>query len=170
MTPGIDDLCNDILDRHHAYLHQALPLIHAQLVHLSEDHPLRIAALGEARMVFEDLTHQLLSHLAKEENLLFTALDALAKADREGTRLPALPFPTVLHPIRMMEAEHARILVAMDRLRQITGGFIARQGAPDEWQECLSELEALDADLRLHLRVENEVLFPLALEVERSLL
>ena len=169
MTPEIDALCNDILDRHHAYLHRTLPLIRAQLARLSDASAPPVPSVTAARLAFEDLAQQLERHLAKEENLLFPALDALAKADREGGHRPALPFPTVLHPIRVMEAEHARILTAIERLRQVTGGFVASPDAPEAWRECLEEFEELDADLRLHLRVENEVLFPMALELERGL-
>ncbi len=94
---------------------------------------------------------------------------SLARADREGGSRPALPFPTVLHPIRMMETEHVRIEVALDCLRQATHALVAGEGAPEGWRHCLSELSRLDSELRAHHRAENEVLFPRALELERRL-
>lgn len=165
----IDEFCDLIVARHHAYLHRALALIGEELAGLTEPGSAPVQSLAEMRAAFADLAHQLQSHLAKEENLLFPALEALAKADREGGSRPALPFPTVLHPIRLMEAEHARIETAMDRIRQITHAFVAPEGASEGWRHCLRELSRLDADLREHHRTENEVLFPRATELERRL-
>lgn len=165
----VDELCGLIVARHHAYVYRAIPYISRRLDTLAERESAAVAVLADTRAAFADLAHQLLGHFAKEENVLFPALEAMAKADREGGYRPALPFPTVLHPIRLMETEHARIETAMDRLRQVTDGFVAPEGASDGWRQCLSAFARLDEDLRLHLRAENEVLFPRALELERRL-
>lgn len=167
VEPPIDQLCERIVAHHHAYVRHALPIIVADLARLSSDDG--GAALAETRAVVADLVQQLKGHLSKEENLLFPALVALAQADREGGTRPALPFPTVLHPIRMMEAEHARIDATMGRLRALTGEFAPQGDASPAWRRCLAELSELDADLREYHRKENEVLFPRALELERRL-
>ena len=161
----LDELCDFIVERYHAYLRRTLPLIGAELAALTEADP----SIGEAQTVFTDLALDVRGHLAKEENLLFPSIVALARADREGGSRPTLPFVTVLHPIRLMETEHLRIETAMDRLRHLTHAFAVPEGAPDRWRHCLSELSRLDADLREHHRTENEVLFPHALELEQRL-
>ena len=165
----LNELCDIIVARHHAYLHRAIPRIGAVLARLTEAESASAHSVADTREAFADLAHQLQGHLAKEENVLFPALEALAKADREGGHRPALPFPTVLYPIRLMETEHARIETAMDRLRQVTDGFVAPEGASEGWRQCLSEFACLDEDLRVHLRAENEVLFPRALDLDRRL-
>lgn len=161
----LDELCDFIVERYHAYLHRALPLIGAELAGLTGVDP----SIAETRAAFADLANEIQGHLAKEENLLFPAIEALARAYREGGSRPALPFVTVLHPIRLMETEHLRIETAMDRLRDLTHTYAVPEGAPDNWRHCLSELSRLDADLREHHRTENEVLFPHALELEYRL-
>ena len=161
----LDELCDFIVERYHAYLHRALPLIGAELAALTGADP----SIAETRAAFADLANEVQGHLAKEENLLFPAIEALARADREGGSRPALLFVTVLHPIRLMETEHRRIESAMDRLRDLTHGYAVPADAPDSWRHCLSEMSRLDADRRDHHRTENEVLFPDALELERRL-
>ncbi|MEY4635504.1 MAG: hypothetical protein RJA55_1302 [Acidobacteriota bacterium] len=167
-APPIDEMCASIVLGHHAYLHRALPIIQEDLGRLADD-DCAAGVLAETRTVVADLVQQLKSHLSKEENLLFPALSALAQAEREGARRPALPFPTVLHPIRMMETEHARIEAVMARLRALTRGFAPEDDATVAWRHCLTQLAQLDADLREHHRTENEELFPRALELERRL-
>ena len=164
----IDELCAIIVSRHHAYLHRALPILQEDLSRLA-DVDCAAGALAETRTLVADLVQQLKGHLSKEENVLFPALVALAQADREGGNRPALPFPTVLHPIRVMETEHARIETTMARLRALTQGFAPQDDASVAWRQCLTQLAQLDADLREHHRTENEELFPRALELERRL-
>ncbi len=169
--PGrpLDELCDIIVARYHAYLHRTLPLIRAELAGLTEPDSAPAGSLAETRAAFNELAHLVQGHLAKEEHVLFPALEALARADREGGSRPALPFPTVLYPIRLLESEHARIETALERLRQATQALVAPESASEAWRHCLSELSRLGPHLREHHRAENEVLFPRALELERRL-
>lgn len=169
--PGraLEELCSRIVTRHHAYLHLTLPLIGAELARLTESAVAPAGSLADIRAAFTHLAYQLQRHLAKEENVLFPALEAMAKANREGGPRPALPFPTVMHPIRLMENEHAGIATAMDHLREISRGFVASDDAPDDWRLCLAALAHLEADLKVHFRMEDEELFPCALDLERRL-
>ena len=162
----VDELCELVVARHHSYAYRTIADITRRLEALAacgDAEP----ALVETRAAFVDLARELLDHFAKEEIVVFPALSALAMADREGGRRPALPFPTVLYPIRLMETEHLRIEAAMARVRELTHGFAAGADASALWRACLSACADLDHDLQRHFRVENELLFPRALELER---
>jgi len=166
-APPLDVLCAEIVERYHASLHRTLPLISAGLGALCDATP--SLALREVRHAFSDLADQIAAHLAKEEHLLFPAFAALAAADREHRSRPPLPFVTVLHPIRMMEAEHARIDAGLERLRDLSLEVAEPDSVLPGWRRCLGALTTLARDLREHHRRENELLFPLALEIERRL-
>ena len=146
-----------------------MPLIRGWLAELAERQPVAVPRLAEVREAFGEFDDLLLGHMAKEENILFPALVALAEAARARRGRPALPFPTVLHPIRMMETEHARLEVSMARIKALTDGFMVADGSPDAWRKIVDELARLDNSLRAQLRIENETLFPLALDVESRL-
>jgi regulator of cell morphogenesis and NO signaling len=169
VPPPLDDLCDVILQRHHAFAHSAVPMIRGWLATLAERQPAASPHLADVRDAFSDLAEVLLGHLAKEENILFPAIAAMAEAERSGRARPPLPFPTVLHPIRMMESEHARIEAAMGRLKALTNGFVPPEGASEAWCRVLAELAKLDEGLRAHLHAENDELFPRALDLERRL-
>jgi regulator of cell morphogenesis and NO signaling len=164
----LDVMCDEIVERYHAALRRSLPRIRDELAHLyataTSPPILRLAtAFGELAELIE-------AHLAKEENLLFPALEALANAERMGRSRPPLPFVTVLHPIRLMEAEHVRIELALDRLRELVLAVSEPDTLSASWHQCMAELSHLDDDLREHHRTENEHLFPQALELERRIL
>jgi regulator of cell morphogenesis and NO signaling len=161
---SLDAMCHDIVDRHHASVCRSLPRVRDELARLSST-----PALAELRLAFAGLADEIRGHLAKEEHLLFPSFVALASAERDGTR-PALPFSTVLHPIRMMEAEHVKIEAALDHVRRAALSVPEPDSRSPAWQRLVSELSELDTELREQHRTENEILFPQALDLERRLL
>lgn len=164
----LDVMCDEIVERYHPALRRSLPRIRDGLAHLNATaKSLTILRLSAA---FGELAELIEAHLAKEENLLFPALEALATAERRGDTRPALPFATVLHPIRLMEAEHVRIELALDRLREMVLEVSEPDTLSAAWHDCMAGLAQLDDDLREHHRTENELLFPRALELERRIL
>lgn len=164
-TANIALLCDAIVDRYHVSLQEALARIRDEMQSISA-----VAASPELetlRRAFDDVSEQIASHLAKEEYLLFPAIASLSAAEQAGARRPALAFTTMLHPIRLMESEHARIEGALDRVR-LLARLVPESGTPSpDWQRCMADLTKLDTELREHHRTENEVLFPRALELER---
>jgi regulator of cell morphogenesis and NO signaling len=167
-TANIELLCDAIVDRYHASLHEALPRIRDEIQSMSAASASPV--METLRAVFTDLSDQIESHLAKEELLLFPAIAALSAAELSGARRPALAFATVLHPIRLMEKEHARIEVAVDQLRELARVVPEADTRSPNWHRCMEDLAKLEHELHEHHRTENEVLFPRALELERRVL
>ena len=163
----LDELCALLVKRHHAQLNRLAASIRRQLLELAgaDSGP----SLQEARAIFDGIVDQWRAHLAKEENILFPALGALARARREHLGRPALPFPTVLHPIRVMEGEHDRVVQLLVRLGAVAEGMNPPAESRTRWRRCAGELAGFDAALRAHMRFEDDVLFPRALELERHL-
>jgi regulator of cell morphogenesis and NO signaling len=162
----LDAMCGAIVDRYHASLHHSLPLISEELATMAT-----IAtspAIGRLRGAFVEFAGQIESHLAKEENLLFPAIEALTAAQRAGAGRPDLAFSTVLHPIRLLEAEHIRIESALGELRDRAREVTAPDTLLPAWNRVMTALRRLDDELHEHHRIENELLFPAALELERQ--
>ena len=158
-------MCAD-MEKYHASLRRSLPRIRECLDNLGPASTPPAVTL--IRAAFAALADMLEAHLNKEENILYPALAALSDAAREGRGRPALPFATLLYPIRMMETDHLRIENALDQLRSFAEDSSAEPMSV-EWRRCLGELRALDEELRRHDRYENEVLFPAALDLERRI-
>lgn len=165
---ALDVLCDDIVERYHAPLHRMLPLIRDDLAVLAGDSG--SSEVNVLRLAFGELADQIEAHLSKEEHLLFPALAGLAAADRGNGVRPPSPFATVLHPIRMMEAEHARIESGLGLMRDLSRDVTEPATLMPAWRRCMAALRTLDEAVRQHHRTENEMLFPRALELERRLL
>ena len=163
---GLDELCADAIRRRHRELRRDVRRVREQLRGLAD------AGSPSPDIVqqFDGLATFLELHLVKEENILFPALEALAEAARAGRSRPPLPFPSVLNPVRLLEGEHVRVHDLLARVREAASLAQPDAGAgAARWVPVFDALATLEATLDEHVRFEDEVLFPRALEVERRL-
>lgn len=164
-----DFLAAYIVANHHAYVRGAIETVgaHTQKVATvhGEHHPETIRIAAHFSAVAEDMVQ----HMAKEERMLFPYITRLAQAARAGQPAPAAPFGTIANPIRMMELEHQAAGDLMAAIRELSGGFAPPSDACTTYRVTYKELEEFEADLHRHVHLENNVLFPKALQLERSL-
>lgn len=167
--PDLDFLTRHIVKHHHRYVRETLPVLGAWLDKLVARHGTRHAELEEIRGLFAALGDELTTHMAKEEHLLFPFIDELAAARRAGTRRPPGPFVTVLHPIRVMESDHQGAGDLLLKLRTFTNGYTPPEDACTTFRLCYAELDRFERDLHRHIHLENNILFPKALQLEQEL-
>lgn len=162
-----DETATALVDRlvatHHAYTRQALATL-VPLAHKVAKVHADVASAPRVEALVLELADELLAHLSREQNVLFPWIRAL-----DATPPPAgpPPFGALENPLRVMALDHDRALSVAAELRRATGGFVAPAGACRSWRALWDGLGALEADLLEHLRLENDVLFPNALELER---
>jgi regulator of cell morphogenesis and NO signaling len=147
----LSDLIRHIVTKHHGYLRRHLPLIASALADSGQT---------ELSAAFDELRTELMDHLNKEESVLFPAVDRFERALASGEPLPKQYFGSVRLPIQLLEEEHDIANRSLERVRQLTAGY-TRPAGPIADALC-----ALDADLREHMRLENEILFPRVLNLE----
>lgn len=159
-------LIDHVLQKHHAYTKNALeelkPLIEKVVRVHGADHP----ELGELRVLFERLRDDMDMHLMKEERILFPYMLAL----EEDEPVSAPHFGTVANPIRMMMMEHEADDAILRQMVKITDGFSLPAGACASYTALYQGLNELVNDLFQHMHLENNILFPRAIETERSVL
>jgi len=147
----LDELVQHILDRYHVPLYPELDRIVALVDKVVEVHgdangdrlrPLASAVHG--------LADELRVHMSKEENILFPWLRSGQGRTAQG-------------PIRVMQLEHDAAGEALEQIRGLTDEFTPPAEACVTWVALYVRLEDLDLDLREHIHLENNVLFPRAL-------
>jgi regulator of cell morphogenesis and NO signaling len=163
----VDALRGDAVVRHHAPERRLVRELLSSVARLGPDGAAALPPLVDA---LDRLSATLRSHLEKEEHILFPAFAALAEAARQGGPRPPLPFPSVLHPIRVMEADHDRLAQALADLQDVVAGVVIPDAYRRAWSAWRQDLDRFADDLEAHRRLENDVLFPRALELERALL
>jgi len=161
----VERLIDHVVDTHHAYVRSALPTIGSYLARLVEVHGGRHPELMRVAQSFSEMSRGLVQHMMKEERVLFPYVRELASR-RDDSSMPS-PFGTVENPIRMMEQEHREAGDEMRLIRDLTNGYSAPGDGCTTYRVCFAELERFERDLHRHVHLENNVLFPRAIELER---
>jgi regulator of cell morphogenesis and NO signaling len=147
---------------HHAYLHSELPELAVLAAKVNTVHGARHPELSAVNVLVTALRVDLEPHLAKEERVLFPAIRALTLGERD------FPFNTVRNPIRMMTVEHDRAGALLAKLRTVTGAYSPPPDACASYRSLYERLEHLERDTHRHIHLENNVLFPAAVALERA--
>jgi len=161
------ELLAHIRSTHHAYTRAEIarlgPLFDKVCAVHGENHP----ELGRLREVFSGLAGELTTHLMKEEMVLFPYIVRMEEAAMAKEPVPPPPFGSVRNPVAMMVNEHDGAGIALRTMRQISNGYAAPFDACISFRTLYQALTALEADLHQHIHLENNVLFPRAIEMER---
>jgi regulator of cell morphogenesis and NO signaling len=152
-------LATHIVETHHRYLHEELPLLDPLAAKVLAAHGPRHSELDDVRRLVAELRADLEPHLMKEERVLFPAIAALAAGQRD------FPFGTVANPIRVMMIEHDRAGELLAELRRTSNGYTAPANACASYRTLYARLETLELDTHLRVHKENHVLFPAALRL-----
>src|SRR5262245_935566 len=161
-----EHLIDHIITRHHTYVRSSLPTISRYLAKLVEVHGTRHPELARVATSFGQMGRDLLQHMMKEERVLFPYIRQLAVSPL--TTPPPSPFGTIENPIRMMEREHNEAGDEMRLIRELTNGYAPPADACTTYRVCFAELAAFERDLHRHVHLENNVLFPKGIELERG--
>ena len=165
---GLEDLASHILETHHVYAKRELERLPRLLEKVCGVHGERHPELLEIRQQFETLKKELEPHIWKEEQVLFPYIRGLGEAQRNGQGAPPSCFGTIQNPVNMMRIEHEAAGEALANLRKKSGGYQAPEDACVSYRALYDALETFEKDLHQHIHLENNILFPGAIELEEQ--
>ena len=140
---------------HHAYLHDNLDRLAGLAAAAVEAHRQQDSEVVAVAKVFDRFRHEMELHLAHEEGRVFPAIVTLCGPSASD----AGPDAALLDWLDGLEAEHEYQSADLDKLREMTNGFMVREGTGLAYQTLLEGLSDLERDTREHVRHENEALF-----------
>jgi regulator of cell morphogenesis and NO signaling len=129
-----------------------------------EQHP----KLYELQKIFLDLADSLIPHMRKEESVLFPYIESIESASLNGSAFIRPHFGTVENPIRMMMFEHDTDGERLRIMREIAKDYQLPADACPSFTALYAGLQDLEKDLHRHIHLENNVLFPAAIGLERT--
>jgi len=159
-------LISYIVYRHHEFDREELDRIEPLLEKVRWVYGDQHSELAEIQQVFGSLKRDLLEHMSKEEHMLFPYINHLELAAEGAGPKPIAPFGTVQNPVRMMMSEHDNAGELLQRLRQLSRGFAVPSDACISYRSLYQALEGLERDVHQHMHLENNLLFPRAIELE----
>lgn len=164
----LDFLIDYIINTHHAYVLEAIKLLDAYSAKVSKVHGEHHPPLLEIERLYQLARTELLQHLQKEEQILFPYIKRLVKAKRENGQFVNAHFGTLQNPIKMMLAEHDDVGDILKEIASLTLNYTPPEWACNTFKALYAKLDEFEQDLHLHVHLENNILFPKSIALEKT--
>ncbi|WP_018614497.1 iron-sulfur cluster repair di-iron protein [Segetibacter koreensis] len=165
---NLDFLADYITNTHHRYIRKYLPELRGYALKVAQVHGERHAELLEIQKLVEGINEELTQHLEQEEKVLFAYVKKIVQAkntnqplDKKGKDLETL--------IEELEKDHAFIGESFDKIRVLCKGYAIPEDACASYKLLFKMLQEFEDDLHLHIHLENNILFPKAIRMEKNL-
>ena len=161
---SLSQLAEYILTTHHEYVKKEMPVIAMYLQKVAAKHGDRHPEMLKVSELFMAVKEEMEHHMQKEEMVLFPRIKELEKQLVEGNE-PCINISYLKAPINMMEQEHDHAGSMLAEIRQLTNNYNPPADACTTYRLSFAALQAFELDLHQHVHMENNILFPKALQL-----
>jgi regulator of cell morphogenesis and NO signaling len=168
-TWPLSELIRHIVERHHTWLRAELPVIgHLIRQTIASEGHTRSGRFAEIEKLFRQFQRETENHLKKEEAVLFPLIEKLEA--RVASGLPPEPqsFGPIRNPVQFMMEDHELTDRLLEKMKELAAEECAKREATAARRGVLERLKAVEEDLAIHVRLEDEILFPRAIQMEES--
>jgi regulator of cell morphogenesis and NO signaling len=161
-------LVDYIVNAHHQYVKKAMPVIFEYTQKVARVHGANHPEAVEIANVFEEIVNEMTQHMMKEEEILFPYIKKLTLSQDTAIKPPAA-FGSVQNPIRMMEHEHEDVGNLIKRINLLSSSYNPPSDACTTFRLSYAKMKEFEEDLHQHMHLENNILFPKAIELEKRI-
>ena len=164
----LDELADYIEENHHLYVAQAIPVINQYLDKVCKVHGAHHPELIQIHELFTESGEELSHHMMKEELVLFPFVKRMAQAQRDNEKLELPGYGSVENPIAMMKHEHNTEGERFRKIAELSNDYQPPAEACNTYRVVFALLKEFEEDLHKHIHLENNILFPKAMELEKA--
>ena len=152
---------------HFIFIKERLPYLSKLIHNLPDtDHD---SVVDDLRFIFPLFVEDLIHHIYQEEDELFSYILSLYQASREPNLPTQLYYDMEKYAIQDFAVHHDADDDEMDGIRHIANNYDGRHTKNLHLRVVYAELQQFERELKVHASVENEILFPKALMLEKQL-
>ncbi len=150
----LDELVDQILNVHHAYLYENLPKISELTTKILRVHGEKHPKLSRVHKLFHIIKMELEAHLIEEETIQYPAIREYLINNRE------IDLNKAINIVEQLQDEHTGAGNILKELRKITNDYEVPANACTTYRLTYNKLEEMESDLFQHIHLENNILFP----------
>lgn len=159
---SLDFLADYIVNTHHSYVRKAMPDLKAYADKVAKVHGGRHPELLEINRLVQETMAEMLEHSDEEENVLFPYIKKLVQERKDGDNVKG--------QIDLRVQEHELVGANMDKIREISNNYALPDDACASYSFLFKSLDEFEQDLHIHVHLENNILFPKAIELEKEII
>ncbi len=166
---SLDVLVEYLRSSHHWFIKFQLPYISNLIDALSVQNDENITLIHDLQMLFPLLREDFIHHIHEEEDTLFRYILLLNEAQKNPSKLPKIYKKIEKKSIQFFALEHNTHDDEMKGIRELTNNYQVSNQISILMKVIVLELQELEKDLKSHAKIEDEILFIKALQVEKKL-
>lgn len=152
---------------HYIFVKKRIPYI-AQLIDGITEVDFRYKALSnDLKSVFPLFVQDFIEHIYEEEDTFFLYVSQLSRFLKDDVPSSEVFYLMEKNSVREFALDHEVHDNEMEGFRKFTNNYNYCDEADLQIKVLYTELQRLEKDLILHAKIENEILFPKALQLER---
>jgi len=164
---NLDFLADYIVNTHHSYVRKYLPELMTYAAKVAKVHGNHHPELIPIQKLVEQINDELTEHMEQEETVLFAYVKKIVQA--RSSSMPLVKEEKDLKVlIDELEKEHDVVGRCLDKIRELSSGYSIPSDACASYQLLYKMIQEFEDDLHIHIHLENNILFPKALEMEKA--
>jgi regulator of cell morphogenesis and NO signaling len=162
-------MCEYLVQLHHLYIKTNTPFILELSQKISNTYAEKHSEITQVTEIFGQTGKQLMLNIAKEKHSLFPYIIALNKTHKNGAADKETVINPVAIPAYLAEAEHVKIAKNFRMIRKLTNNYQLPPYVSHSYNILYKMLQEYEDDIYLHLHLENNILFPRAIQMENAM-
>lgn len=164
-----DFLADYIVNQHHTYTKDMSLKLRWIIERVAKVHGEKHPETHKIGQLWYKLSGELAKHMQKEELLLFPYIKRLVEAKKDGVTLKPPVFGSAYRLIHEMELEHKSTGDCLTRIKVLSNDFTPPKDACNTYRILYAYLKEFDKNTRIHVHLENSILFPKAVHLEERI-
>jgi len=145
-----------------------IPVLKQYLNKLCQVHGGHHPELFEITDHFNQSAGELVKHMKKEELILFPFVRKMVKEQSGEKKIKQPFFETVKNPVKEMMNEHENEGDRFRLIAELSNNYTAPEDGCSTYRVTYAMLQEFEQDLHVHIHLENNILFPKAIELENT--
>jgi regulator of cell morphogenesis and NO signaling len=165
----LEVLIDHIVSVHHLYVEENIPLLLQYASKVAKVHGHHYPEVIKINRLFHEVAAALATHMKKEELILFPFIKKMREVEQSGVGIALPHFNSVENPIAMMEEEHEAAGDILKEIASLSNNYTPPESACNTFKALYDKLNEFEQDLHTHVHLENNILHPKALLLEKKL-
>lgn len=166
---NLDFLADYIVNIHHGFVSDSVKPLTDLADKINRVHGGAHPELAKIQEHVIALLDEMVAHQQKEETILFPFIKQMVQCEKEAKPFKYAPFGTIENPVEMMKDDHNAAALHIHAIEKLSNGYRVPDDACESYKLYYHKLKEFDDDLHQHIHLENNILFPKAIAMEKNL-
>ncbi|MCH6235537.1 hemerythrin domain-containing protein [Cognataquiflexum rubidum] len=166
----IEVLVSYLKRKHYFFVRQELPFLSNMISGIKVQDDAYSGILADLRIMFPLFVDDFIHHIHEEESRLFNRIKLLHQIEADEYRLNDALYILEKSPVTLLSEAHDAHDDEMEGIRKLTKDYFLPIDAPISMKVLYNELQVFEKELSIHAQIEDRLLFPKAIELEKEVL